>query len=393
MRLPQPETPPRTEVVVAGVRTSRGRVLVVDRATVPANTFDLAVIEGWAQDLRLPAATLGSFVAQGSDPRFGVLQLGGTRGAERREVDVSAQAVPLAAASPYLEQVGPALPLHQRYRLVPVARRVRRRSLERRHDAHPARAARSPVTRRCCSSRSACRRDAALAALRDPDGDVTLRLPLSSVSGDDPQALPDMVARAVRAAVARARQTPLPVAPLMIDFAAGRSELGALAARQIASIAEVLRARRDVVVELRATLSSADRRWLAEQELVDDLDEPGGFMGVLRALGVRDQRERIRDALQERGAGRPGSLDADDEAVVDDLIAQGPPIADDRLAALAAARLTRVTSALAAEHGVAAARVLTADPAGPVTATPPSVRARIGADPRTPDLASHAVQP
>ena len=386
------ETTPRTEVVVAGVRTSRGRVLVVDDTTVPATTFDLALIEGWAQDLRLPQGTLGSFVAQGSDPRFGVLQLGGARSADRREVDISAQAVPLAAASPYLEQLG----LPYRFTggtgsfLSHVAFAGDRWSADTTLTLREARVTGDEVQ---LQQSLGMQPDAALAALRDPDGDVTLRLPLASVSSDDPRALPEMVAGAVRAAVSRARQTPLPVAPLQIDFAAGRSELAAQAARQIAAIAEVLRARRDVVVELSGTLSSADRRWLAEQELVDDIDEPGGFMGVLRALGVRGQRERIRDALQERGAGRPGSLDADDEAVVDELIAQGPPIADDRLAALAAARLTRVTSALTAEHGIAVARVLTADPVGPVTATTPAVRARIGVDPRAPDLTSRAVQP
>ena len=110
-------------------------------------------------------------------------------------------------------------------------------------------------------------------------------------------------------------------------------------------------------------------------------------MGVLRALGVRGQTGRIREALEERGAGRPGRLDDDDEEAVDRLISEGPPIADDRLAALAEARLTRVASVLA-DQGVARTRVLVAAPVGRETAAPPAVRARIAVDSRIPGISS-----
>jgi len=98
--------PPGTEFVIAGLRTSGGRVLVVDQTMIPAVTFDVTLVEAWAQELRLPDATLGNFVVQGRDPRFGALQLGGSRSAGHREIEVSAQSVPLAAAAPYLEQAG-----------------------------------------------------------------------------------------------------------------------------------------------------------------------------------------------------------------------------------------------------------------------------------------------
>src|SRR6185503_13684221 len=110
----------------------------------------------------------------------------------------------------------------------------------------------------------------------------------------------------VREAVAGARRTPLPNAPLEIAFPPGRTIPGTRGARQLAAIADILAARPDVVVELSGATSSDDRRWFAEQAVADQVGESGGFRGVLRAFGVRDQRTRIREALAARGAGDPG---------------------------------------------------------------------------------------
>ena len=85
----------------------------------------------------------------------------------------------------------------------------------------------------------------------------------------------------------------------------------------------------------------------------------------MRAVGVRDQRLRIREALSERGAGRPGQLDANDEAALGALVAAAPPIPDERLATLASARAGLVAKLLADRHGVIAARVAAGEPAVP----------------------------
>lgn len=382
---PEPEPPPRAEVVLNALRTSRGRLLIVDAGLEPARTFDVAVTEGWVQGLRLPQMTIGSFVAQGTDPRFGTLQIGGSRTADVREIELSAQSIPLAATAPYLEQAG--LPYQFTSGTGSLLSRVMvvgdRWSADTTLSLHEPRLTGDETALRQALGTPPT---TALAALRDRDGFVTLRLPLAS-SAADPRPMADVVAAAVRDAVTRARQTPLPEAPIQVAFAPGRSELSVQGVRQIGSIAELLAARRDVVVELSGAPSSADRRWLAEQELVDDLEEPGGFMGVLRALGVRGQTGRIREALEERGAGRPGRLDEDDEEVVDRLITEGPPIGDDRLAALAEARLARVASVLG-DQGVARTRVLVATPVGRETAAPPAVRARIAVDPRIQGISS-----
>jgi len=197
--------------------------------------------------------------------------------------------------------------------------------------------------------------------------------------------LNETVASAMREALARPRLTPLPAAPIHVVFAPGRTEPAPNAARQLAAIAEILSARPDVTVELRGAGSREDRRWLAEQAVtIDDTEEPGALRGFLRAIGFRDQRQRIRDALAARREGRPGRLDPDDEAVLAELVAAAPPIADDRLTSLAASRSTLVANLLAAQHGVTATRVVAAEPEAPDAGMAPVVDARFLPAPEAP---------
>jgi hypothetical protein len=221
----------------------------------------------------------------------------------------------------------------------------------------------------------------AFATLRDPNGDVTLHLALAAPGPGDTRTLPDVVARAMRDAVARGGEQPLPDKPLRIAFAPGRADLTTPGVQQVVIIAKLLDARPNLVVELAAPLSAVDRRWLAEQVLANEIEPAGGWKGVLRTFGIRDQRERIRRALEQRADGRPGRLDADDEAALKDMLAQRPPVDAGRLAALAAARVTRVKTELA-ERGIAAARVAVADPGPDDGGVPPGVRGTIGVGPR-----------
>jgi hypothetical protein len=193
----------------------------------------------------------------------------------------------------------------------------------------------------------------------------------------------------VRDAIARGDQGLVPDEPLRIAFAPGRAEPTAHGAQQIAAIAKILDARPDLVVELAAPVATDDRWWLAARALAGDLKPAGGFQGVLRTFGIRDQRERIRRALEQRADGRAGRLDADDEAALEALLARRAPDDAGRLADLAAARVTRVTTDLGERHGIAPARVAVA--VGPdEVAARPVVRGRIGVDPHVARLSPPA---
>ena len=373
-------TAPVAELLLTRVQSSGGRVLVVDRATRPEIVLDLDVIDGWAQDVRLPALTLGQFVLQAAGRPFGELRVAGSTAGAGGDVEVSAPSFPLAAAAPYLGRAG--LPY---WFVGGTGSLLSHIALAGgRWSADTTLTLREP---RFGGDQGALQRslgmpiEEALAALRDPAGDVTLQLPLASAHDDRGAAFDGMVATAFREGVARARQAPLPDAPIQIAFAHGRADLSREAARQLAAIADVLDARRDVVVELSSGISRDDRRGLAEQAAGVHLAEPGTFMGMLRAFGVRDQHTRIREALAARVEGYPGRLGPDDEAVLRELVAAGPPIDEARLAALAAARLRRVANVLADQHAISPARVIVTDP-GPYDEAPlpPTVQARIEVD-------------
>jgi hypothetical protein len=381
-----PESSRDVQLAVAQVRTNGGRATLVDTAAEPPVTIDLALSEGWGRDLRLPGVTLGDFALAGSDRQLGALWLWG-RGVDGRALELSGESVPLAAAAPFLVRAG--LPYRLEGGTASFLSRVAvaggRWTADTTLSLRGATVAGDTVALREALGMPV---EDAFAALRDPNGDVTLHLALAAPVPGDTRTLPDAVARAVRDAAARSGQAPLPDGPLRIAFAPGRAELTAHGAQQIATIAKILDARPSLVVELAAPVSTHDRRWLAARALADDIEPARGFKGVLRAFGIRDQRERIRRALEDRTDGRPGRLDADDEAALRDMLAQRPPVDADRLAALVAARVTRVTTELADRHGVAPARVVVTDAAPDDSAASPAVRGRIGVDPR---VARHSV--
>jgi hypothetical protein len=375
---PAPAAPadamPAVTLAVADVRARNGRLLVVDEVATPHLALDLATIDGWGRELRLPALGMGEFVVQGSDRRLGALRLAGALGRGDLVGELSAPAVNLTAVSPYLQRAR--LP----YVFTSGTGAVRSHVAFAGHYwsadttvtlVEPTLGGDAGVLEQSLGMPAA----AAFDELRERHGEVSLRVPLGSAGWAGGRWLNEMVASAMREALARPRLAPLPEAP--IGFAAGRTEAGPQAGRQLAAIADALAARPNVVVEVRGAISSDDRRWFAEQALgAEDTDEPRGISGWLRAVGFRGQHDRIRDALAARAAGRPGRLDSADEAALRDLVAARPPIADERLTSLAAERATLVANALADRHGVDAERVVVATTQTETEALAPVVEVR-----------------
>jgi hypothetical protein len=359
-------------LTVADVRVRNGRLLIADETANPNLVVDLAAVDGSARALRLPAVGLGEFVLQGTDRRLGALRLAGARGWGELQAELSAPAVSLAAVTPYLQRAR--LP----YAFTGGTGAVRSR-LSFAGDRWSADTTLTLVDPTLGGDESMLAQSlgmasgAAFTALRERHGEISLQLPLESSGWAGGVGLNEKVAGAVREALARPRLS----APIQIAFVAGRADLSPLGDRQLAAVAEVLVARPGVVVELRGAISRADRRWFAEQSVAAQVaDKPSGFKGWLRAVGVRDQRTRIHDALVARSAGQPGQLDAADEAALSALVADAPPIPDDRLATLAAARSTLVANLLADRYGVIAIRVLVAEATAPESATAPTIVAR-----------------
>jgi hypothetical protein len=333
-------------------------VRILDESEKPELRLDFDLTEGWADGVRLPGGNLAQYVLQASSRDLGFVQVGGTAAGGRRDVEIAAQALPLAAAAPYLERAG--LPYWFAGGTASLVARIalagERWSADATLSMQDPIFGGDPIALRDSFGMPI---DAAIDSMRSSSGDVTLRLPLVSAPGLPLRAV---VAAGLREAVTVAHRTPLPQAPIVIAFSPGRADVRSAAIAQISSIASLLEARPDAVLELATAISREDRQWFAEQAAAPFIEEPDGFLGVLRALGVRDQNARIRDALRARAAGQVAPLDEDDEEVLGRYVAMLAPIEDERLTTLAVERARRVAELVRTEGPFPQARVIVAEP-------------------------------
>jgi hypothetical protein len=210
----------------------------------------------------------------------------------------------------------------------------------------------------------------ALALLRDLQGDIVLNVP---VAVDDQGAKIDVlsIARgALQAAVVNALTSPLKLAgavfqsgkvkalaPPALLFRPGRSELTEDSAQQLSQLAALLASRPGMAVTIDTAASKHDGRWLREQALFDELNQPQGIFGRLSNLGQGDMRDAIRRALEARRNDQQGSLAAEQEATLERWLDERPPLSAERLRELSRTRLTRLQAILLEEHGIGAERV------------------------------------
>jgi hypothetical protein len=360
---PQPEAPagPSVALTVASMSVRDGRLSIVDESAEPPLSLDVSAVTGSVHDVRLPGGAITDFDIEGRDVRLGSVRVAATRGGGERRAELSATDVDLAAAAPYLQRAG--LPYAFSDGRGTVHALVELAGARWTADTtlwliDPTLSGDQGTLERSLGTAPA----AAFRAVRDRHGEVMLRFPLVSEKADA-QGVADALALGVRDALVRPPWVLLPETAVPIRFAPGRAEPGPDTPRQLEAIAKILAARPDALLDLRGLISGIDRRWLAEQALAADWPEDaGGLKALLRAVGVRDQRERIREALWERGAGRPAPLNEDDEAALDALVATRPPIPDERVATLASTRAALVARLLAERHGVVAARVDAGEP-------------------------------
>lgn len=384
---PEPPASDTPQIILGDVHCGGGNVMVVDLVPTPAVTWDVARVSGSAHAVSLPGLTFDGLQLRGFDPRFGELGLAGNRRGATTNFEASGLGVPLAATTPYLRLAG----LPYSFASGKGAFSAHGSIAAARWSADAVLTLRDPTL----TGSETALQDAigmavpsALALLRDQDGDVTVQLALASARADSRDTYAESVAAGVREAMRRADEAARTAAaarlpPLHLRFRPGQVELNTPAMEELARVAELLGEHPDLLVELAAETSYEDRRWLAEQALQGELQASGGFMNVLRALGMRDARDRIRSALAARAHGAPGPLDRDDEALLARLVAEAPPIDDAQLVALGDTRLTRVTNHLADRYGIGGERVVVHGGAAASLASSAAVRVQvsIGSDP------------
>lgn len=214
--------------------------------------------------------------------------------------------------------------------------------------------------------------DLALALLRDPKGDIALRIPVKMDEKGSTIDFGAVIASALKAALVGAITAPLK----MIGAAFGGggedggfaldpipSQPGAAALAgdvqgRIDGLAEMLSQRPQVGLSLRGRVGEEDRPLVAEQILLERWQGGQGLPELADASFLA--RRRIGQALSRRAKGEPLALEAEDEPLYAHYVA-AIEVPDERLAKLATARAETLRSALV-EKGVVAARIAVGDP-------------------------------
>jgi hypothetical protein len=233
--------------------------------------------------------------------------------------------------------------------------------------------------------------EVALALLRDIEGKISLDIPVEGDQRGARVSVMDLAAQALRKALVNALASPLKLvgaafggkegatAPAPIAFEPGRAEPTDEGKSHLNALADLLASRPGIAITLSGAPTKSDARRLHEQALYDELAQPQGVLGAIGNLAQRGARERVRAALEERAEGKEGRLEPDDAAKLEEWLAERPKPTDENLRALVRARQEHMAKTLRDGRGIAAERVVLADPAAEVRDAPPTIEYEVGA--------------
>ncbi len=201
----------------------------------------------------------------------------------------------------------------------------------------------------------------ALALLRDASGKIELDVPVSIGEAGTTVDIGAVVASALKAAMVGALSSPLKLLggfggngdqaalcdmrPPPLAFRTGRADLSPEAAAAATRLGEMLKARPALGLNIKVGVTQLDARWLHEQGLVRLWGEQG-WLARLGGVFQRGTRERVRAALEERAAAGKGEMSAEDEAALQEWLADVPAPTAAQLADLGEQRSAQVTQAL-----------------------------------------------
>ncbi|MGH7289044.1 MAG: DUF748 domain-containing protein, partial [Myxococcota bacterium] len=209
--------------------------------------------------------------------------------------------------------------------------------------------------------------DLALALLRDPQGDIQLPIPLEYGEQGASAGIGTILLGALEAALTGAVTSPIKAVGALlpsggaaqisfepIPFAPGSAEPPADAAARLAPLASLLQQRPGLGLALLGSAGPEDRAQLAEQVLIERVAADRGLPEV--ADSGFFARRRVQTALEARGKGEAGALEAEDEALFARYLA-ATDVPEARYTELARRRGDALVQALAAGSGIDPSRL------------------------------------
>jgi hypothetical protein len=166
-------------------------------------------------------------------------------------------------------------------------------------------------------------------------------------------------------------------APEPVPFRPGSAEPAEAATAQLDQLAGLVGAAPAMRVEVTGVAGGPDVRALQEAAVLAALQAPQGWLGGVRNLPSRGDRNAVRAALERRARGETVELEPEPQARLDEWAAE-QTVDDARLAALATARAERLRALLLERYGVTADRVTLGEPAADRAGGAPAVRLVVG---------------
>ncbi len=381
-------TPPPAEVSVAAAEIRGAGIKVVDRTVNPPFSGEITPIDVEARAIRLPGPSVGNFKLTATGFQGGKVEVNGAlRGDRSGNVDVSGTRIGLSPFNPYVTSKssygigGGAVPIHTKANFTrskyDTENEITVHKLELQGAQGDA----------LFQQQFGVSLSTALALLTDLEGDIHLDVPVTVDESGTQIDFGAVIASALKDAVIGAALSPLkmlgamtggsegaaaaaggegkplsppepPAAPALV----GRAELSPEGSEQLGKMATLLANRPALAVDVVGLVSSADLRFVAEQNLrvamtKGDVDYEG-----ITGLFSREPRRRVLQALSDRAMGKPGELSEDDQKVLDALLEDSPPPSAEDRRALAVKRADNAIAWLSGERGIDAKRLHAATP-------------------------------
>jgi hypothetical protein len=361
---------PSPQLSLGTLEVAGGRVEILDPSVSPTYRATLSRLSVAAQGLRWPEGDLRELRARFSGPAQATLELKGDLRGRAGEIQLTLRRLALPGFNSYAKSLA-GLEISRGTFSLDTRARADGKSVELVNDLR--------VRNLSLATEGSgllpgigLPIDTALALLRDPKGNIALRVPLRVDEQGARTGFRAVLTAALRQALVGALSAPLKVLGRVADVAGlggdepvtalacvpGSVELAGDAAQQLDAIADLLADRPSLALVLRGRAGGADSAPVAEQVLRQAVeagkapDLPGS---------TYFQRRRLRQALEGRAQGKPDELDPEDRVALERWIAS-TPVPPERLQSLAAMRAELLLENLASLAGVPRERLSLADP-------------------------------
>jgi hypothetical protein len=386
-----PAPPPQIKARLDSFRLQRGKVHVRDRSVTPFYEARIEQLDANAVKILWPPPAVDAFVADLKGLHGAVLHVHGGIKDQRTRVRAELTTMPLAPFNPYVSPSGYALSGGDLS--LEVTAHVEGDSYDSQTDVTIQSLEVGGTQGEALFEQNfGIPLSLAIGLLKNPDGAITLSIPVAGDRAGARVGLGSLVGQALRKALVGALASPLKLLgagtkdgkvdlrPAPVEFQPGGVEPSEFGAQRIEQLATLLTSSPGLSLTLHGGTSAGDLRALRERALLAELERTTGLR-ALGSFGEMRVRRAARLHLEASTAGQsPPPLDDEQTKWLEaKLSAQSLP--EGALEALASQRADALRTKLVSEKGIETERVTVGSPAPAGSLPVPGVGIDVGARP------------